>query len=67
MLEQKPVLAHIKNDENKEGCIKMQIFGEMPSDLVVYISERSFSKYATVENATWTFRKQKIFTIYPKE
>ena len=45
----------------------MQLFGELPKDLVVYISERSFSKYATVETATWCFNKPKSLTIYPKD
>ena len=67
VIEAKPVLAHIVNDENLPGSIHLSIKGELPSDLVVYISERSYSKYFTVENATWTFKRPTQLTIYPKD
>ena len=47
------------------GSIRIRMLGEVPSDLVLYISEN----YQDVKesNATWTFRKPTSCTIFPKD
>lgn len=60
------VLAYL-DAEKRDGPIQIRLLGEVPSDLIVHISEH----YQEVNevNATWTFKHPSLqcFTIYPKD
>ena len=59
-----PVPAHIET-QAQMGSVRIRMLGEVPSDLVLYISEN----YQDVKesNATWTFEKPTTCTILPKD
>ena len=61
-----PILAYI-DAEKRDGPIRISLHGDIPSDLIVYISEHY--QEVTELNATWTFEQPLLecFTIYPKD
>ena len=59
-----PVSAWVDADA-RVGSIRVQMKGNVPSDLKVYVSE-NFSA-VNDKNATWTFDKQTVFSILPRE
>ena len=47
------------------GSVRIRLFGQVPSDLVLYISE-NFSTVSEA-NATWSFNRPTGVTIFPKD
>lgn len=59
-----PIQAYI-DAENRMGAIRIRLTGQVPSDLILYMSEN----YQNVSeaNSTWTFSAPTGVTIFPKD
>ena len=65
IFEGHPVRAYIDADE-RIGSVKFVLRGNVPKDLIIYISEDQ--KHVTEKNATWTFANQRrVFSIFPSD
>ena len=56
--------AHI-DAEDRIGAIRIRLQGQVPSDLVLYMSE--IFQDVTKANATWIYKQPTSFTIFPKD
>ena len=65
IFESNPVRAYVDADE-RIGSVKFILRGNVPKDLIIYISEDH--KRVTEKNATWTFTDQRrVFSIFPAD
>ena len=62
--ENNPIPAYLDAD-GKPGTVKFQLRGKVPPDLTVHISENY--QHVTEANARWTFEKQSIFSLLPRD
>lgn len=63
-VERNPVNAYV-DPESRIGSMRVTLKGDVPADIAVYISENHTT--VTPENATWTFKEQKVFCLLPRE
>lgn len=63
-VENNPVSAHV-DPEARVGSMRVVLRGDVPADISVYISE-NFPN-VTPENASWTFKEKKVFSLLPRD